>query len=183
MKTLVPAQKTMRKKTLQCMAETLCQMFCGWRLIGSKPMLVALGSGTIEIDMLTGRCTFQNLPTPLLPIASELLTWTKQELISRAIPVSKIICARLAAKLSFAQVRWNLRTTEILWADDGDPGSTSMNQCTIDCESEIATDAIVYHSKLKEVQEWLPGARPSPGPTFSVPGDPKIDPRAYKVGR
>lgn len=173
----------MRKKRLQCMAETVCQMFCGWRLTGSKPMLVALGSGTIRIDMLTGRCTFNDKPTPLLPIASELLIWTRQELISRDIPVSRIICARLSAKLSFSQVRWNLRTTETLWADAGDPGSMSMHQCTFDCESEIATDTDVYHSTLREVQEWLPGVRPSPGPAFSVPGYRKIESRAYKLGR
>jgi hypothetical protein len=173
----------MRKKRLQCMAETVCQMFCGWRLTGSKPMLVELGSGTIGIDMLTGRCTFHNKPTPLLPIASELLIWTRQELISRDIPISKILFARLAAKLSFSQVRWNLRTTEILWADNGDPGSTNMHQCTFDCESEIATDADVYHSTLREVQEWLPGVRPSPGPAFSVPGYRNIESRAYKLGR
>lgn len=175
--------KTTQEKRLQCMAETLCQMFCGWRLIGSKPILVALGSGTIGIDLLTGRCTFQNKPTSLLPIASELLAWIKQELVSRDIPVSRITFARLTAKLSFARVRWNLRTTETFCADDGDPGSTSMHQCTFDCESEIATDAIVYHSKLREVQEWLPGVRPCPGPTFLVSGYRKIRSRAYKLSR
>jgi hypothetical protein len=149
--------KTMREKRMQHVADILCQMFCGWRLIESKPMLVDLGSGTVEIDALTGQCTFQNKPTPQLPIAGDLLAWTKEELVSHHIPIGAIIRARIAAKLTFAQVRWKIRTTEIFFADDGDARSMKIQQCTFDCESEIATDAIVYHSKLKAVQEWFLG--------------------------
>jgi hypothetical protein len=46
-------------KGLQHVADTMCQMFCGWRLIESKPNLANLGSGTLEIDTITGQCLFQ----------------------------------------------------------------------------------------------------------------------------
>jgi hypothetical protein len=149
--------KTMHEKTMQHVADILCQMFCGWRLIASKPMLVELGSGTVEIDALTGQCTFQNKPTPQLPIAEDLLAWTKEELTSHHIAVAGVIRARIAAKLTFAQVRWRIRSTEIFFANEGDARAMKLHQCTFDCESEIATDAIVYHSRLREVQEWFLG--------------------------
>jgi hypothetical protein len=149
--------KTMREKRMQHVADILCQMFCGWRLILSKPMLLDLGSGTVEIDALTGQCMFQNNPTPQLPIAKDLLAWTKEELVSHHIAIAGVIRARIAAKLTFAQVRWKIRTAETCFADDGDARSMKLHQCTFDCESEIAMDAIVYHSRLREVQEWFLG--------------------------
>src|SRR5689334_12628046 len=51
--------KMMNRKRLQHVADTMCQMFCGWRLIESKPNLVNLGSGILEIDAITGQCVFQ----------------------------------------------------------------------------------------------------------------------------
>ena len=52
-------RKEMGRKRLQHVADTMCQMFCGWRLIGSKRSLVKLGAGTLEIDVITGECSFQ----------------------------------------------------------------------------------------------------------------------------
>jgi hypothetical protein len=100
---------------------------------------------------------FQNKPTPQLPIAKDLLAWTKEELVSHHIAVAGVIRARIAAKLIFAQVRWKIRTAETCFADDGDARSMKLHQCTFDCESEIAMDAVVYHSRLREVQEWFLG--------------------------
>jgi hypothetical protein len=113
--------------------------------------------GTVEIDALAGQCKFQNKPTPQLPIARDLLAWTKEELVSHDIAIAGVILARIAAKLTFAQVRWGIRTTEIFFADDGDARAMKLRQCSFDCENEIATDANVFHSRLREVQEWFLG--------------------------
>lgn len=43
----------MRRKRLQHAADTLCHMFCGWRLVNSYQELERLGSGTLLIDALT----------------------------------------------------------------------------------------------------------------------------------
>ena len=44
----------MRRKRLQHAADNLCQMFCGWQQASSKHRLVELGSGSLEIDVLSG---------------------------------------------------------------------------------------------------------------------------------
>lgn len=87
----------MNRKRLQNLADNLCQMFCGWRLNGSKPMLMELGSGTLEIDVLTATCTFQNQLTIPLPIAQELSSWMQKELSAHQIPITTVLRARLAA--------------------------------------------------------------------------------------
>jgi hypothetical protein len=54
-------------------------MFCGWRLIESKPNLVNLGSGTLEIDAITGQCLFQDKSIDQLKIAEEIRAWLRQD--------------------------------------------------------------------------------------------------------
>lgn len=54
----------MRRKRLQHTADTICRMFCGWRLVNCMPQLVDLGSGTIHIDVLTGSCSFDGEAIP-----------------------------------------------------------------------------------------------------------------------
>src|SRR5882724_3860401 len=107
----------MRKKRLKNVADTLCQMFCGWRLVGSKRMLVELGSGTLEIDALTGQCQLQGEPIVQLPIARELVGWMKQDLATHRIPTTVLVRARLSVRLSFSQVPWNTRTKEIFYSN------------------------------------------------------------------
>jgi hypothetical protein len=67
--------KTIHVKRLQHVADTMCQMFCGWRLIESNPNLVNLGSGALEIDAITGQCLFQGKSIDQLKIAEEIRAW------------------------------------------------------------------------------------------------------------
>jgi hypothetical protein len=55
-------------------------VFCGWRLIESQPNLLKLGSGTLEIDAITGQCVFQGKTTGQLTIAEEIRAWLQQDL-------------------------------------------------------------------------------------------------------
>ncbi len=48
----------MRRKRLKHAADTLCNMFCGWRLANSYSDLETLGLGTLEIDALSGDARF-----------------------------------------------------------------------------------------------------------------------------
>jgi hypothetical protein len=82
--------KTMRRKRLQHVADTMCQMFCGWRLIESKPNLLKLGSGTLEIDAVTGQCVFQGETTGQLTIAEEIRAWLQQDLATNKIPIAAL---------------------------------------------------------------------------------------------
>jgi hypothetical protein len=81
----------MRRKRLKHATEAMCQIFCGWRLDTSKPTLVKLGSGVLEIDALTGQCAFSGEPAVELPIAKELHLWLQQELVNSKIPVSALL--------------------------------------------------------------------------------------------
>jgi hypothetical protein len=147
----------MRTKRLQHVADTMCQMFCGWRLIGSKPNLVNLGSGTLEIDAITGQCFFQGQIIAQLAIAEEIRAWMQDDLAANKIPVAALTVARLSVKLSFSVVPWNKQTREIFHSDEGAVRTEKMNRCTIECDSNVATDEAVYRSKSTAVQEWPVG--------------------------
>ncbi len=77
----------------------MCQMFCGWRLIESKPNLLKLGSGTLEIDAITGQCVFQGKATRQLTIAEEICAWLQHDLATNNIPIAALTGAHLDVKL------------------------------------------------------------------------------------
>jgi hypothetical protein len=128
-------------------------MFCGWRLMGSKPTLVELGSGVLEIDSLTRQCHFHSQPIVQLAIAKELVGWMQQDLATNKIPIATLNHARLTVKLTFNRVPWNEKTKEIFYSDNMAVRTQEMCPCTFDCDSEVATPVAAYRSKLNEVQE------------------------------
>jgi hypothetical protein len=153
----------MRWKRLQHVADTMCQMFCGWRLIESKANLVELGSGTLEIDAISGQCLFQGEPIGQLTIAEEIRAWMQQDLATSKIPIAVLTDAHLAARLTFSVVPWAKLSKEIFYSDGKAVRTKKMNRCVIECDSNVSTDEAVYRSKLREVQEWPlvgPSARP-----------------------
>ena len=48
----------MKRKRFNHQVETLCQIFCGWRLVNSHDHLTKLGSGEIRIDLLKKQAFF-----------------------------------------------------------------------------------------------------------------------------
>jgi hypothetical protein len=129
-------------------------MFCGWRLIGSKLNLAKLGSGTLEIDAITGQCLFQGKTIGQLTIAQEIRAWLQQDATTNRIPIAALTGARLTVKLSFSEVPWNEHTKEIFYSNGKVVRTEKMNRCTMECDSNVTTNEDVYHSKLTEVQEW-----------------------------
>ena len=144
----------MREKRLQHAADTMSQMFCGWRLIGSKPNLLKLGSGTLEIDAISGQCLFQGKTIGQLTIAEEIRAWLQQDLATNKIPIAVLTGAHLAVRLSFSVVPWNEPAREIFYSDGKTVRTEKMNRCVMECDSNVTTDEGVYRSQLKEVQEW-----------------------------
>lgn len=144
----------MRRKKLKNVANTVCQMFCGWRLHASKPMLVILGSGNLVIDVLSGRCQFNGHSITQLPIARELVEWVKQDLARSRIPAVVLTRAHVAVKLSFSQVPWNTKTKHIFYKAGKAVLLERMHKCVFECESEVTTKKAAYHSKLVASQEW-----------------------------
>ena len=156
----------MHRKRLQHVADTLCQMFCGWRLIGSKPNLVNLGSGTLEIDAITGQYFFQSKTIGLLSIAEEIRAWLQQDLATNKISIAVLTGAHLTVKLSFSVVPWSEPTRDIFYSDGKAVRTERMNRCIMECDSNVTTNEAAYRSKLVEVQEWPLGwpANTSPSP-------------------
>ena len=144
----------MHRKRFQHVADTMCQMFCGWRFNESKPNLLNLGSGTLEIDAITGHCDFQGKRIGQLTIAEEIRAWLQQDLATNKIPISVLTGAHFAVKLSFSLVPWNERTKEIFYSGGKAVRTEKMNRCVMECHSNVTTDESVYHSKLIEAQEW-----------------------------
>jgi hypothetical protein len=144
----------MHRKRLQHVADTMCQMFCGWRLIQSKPNLLNLGSGTLEIDAITGQCHFQGKSIGQLTIAEEIRAWMEQDLATNRIPIADLMGAHLKVKLSFSVVPWNATTKEIFYSDGKVVRTEEMNRCVMECDSKITTDETFYSSQLVEAQEW-----------------------------
>ena len=129
-------------------------MFCGWRLVESKPNLLNLGSGTLEIYAITGQCHFEGKATGKLTIAEEIRAWLQQDLATNKIPIAALTSAHLAVELSFSVVPWNEPTREIFYSDGKAVRTEQMNRCVMKCDSSVTTDEAVYRSKLIEAQEW-----------------------------
>ncbi len=148
----------MRTRRLKHAADTICQIFCGWRLINSKAQLVELGSGTIRIDVLSGDCLWDGRPVPSLSIAGEVHLWFLADLEANGIPVEAITRAVLEAKLSFSTIpRGDGVTGEEHFSDGRLVWSDTVQRCVIRCECEIATDEHVYRSQVDDVEEWPVG--------------------------
>jgi len=121
-------------------------MFCGWRLIGSKPNLVDLGSGTLEIDAVTGQCFFQGQIIDQLKIAEEIRAWMQDDLAANKIPIAALTGARLSVKLSFSLVPWNTHTREIFHSDAGAVPTEKMNRCNMECENGLSAGPRIMSS-------------------------------------
>jgi hypothetical protein len=148
-----------RRKRLKHNAFILCHMFCGWRLVNSFDRLVALGSGTLEIDALTAGCRFNGEPIESLSIAWELHHWLRDDLAAQGLPVEDIRSARLVARLELSEV---VRRARVTRAQHFGPGGQHMSgpafhRCTIACRGEVVTEDAVYEAEYEDVEEWPVG--------------------------
>ena len=145
----------MRRKRLQHAADTLCHMFCGWRLIGDKPRLVELGSGTVEIDALSGACRFNSSPIDPLSIATELRLWLVEDLKSHSILLSELQVARVDANLDFSEIAASDRRTSGEFYVPGRSQRTARwHRCKITCSSAVVSGEDEYRSSYSDLEEW-----------------------------
>ena len=145
----------MQRERLQQIADTMCQMFCGCRLTGCKSSLVRFGSGTLEIDTMTGECSFDGTSIGQLTIAEEIRAWIYDYLATNGIPAQTLTGARLSVKLLFSGVlRRSGPLKEIYSTREKAVQAGNMYRCVMDCESIVTTDRAVYRSHLVKVREW-----------------------------
>ncbi len=163
-------EMTMRRKRLQHCADTLCHMFCGWRLVNSYQAIESLGSGMLAIDVLTTEAKFGETVTDPLPIAGELQHWLMTELKAHSIPIDRILSAMMFAKLDLTKTSWKNRMSRDHCFDHkgAEIVSREINRCVIACSSRIVTDETEYVSKFHNIEEWpegFPGKHQLPMPS------------------
>jgi len=156
----------MPRNVLKNAADTLCRMFCGWRLMSSKNRLVERGSGVLEIDVLTGECFFDEKQIRKLPLATELQLSLQRLLTANRIR-EPIVRARLRVKLSFSTINWEERknAVEKFHVHGELIHPTQLHQCKFQCEAEVTQGARIFRSNYEEIEEWpigWPGDSDSP---------------------
>ncbi len=146
----------MRRKRLNHAADTLCQMFRGWRIMNSYQGLAALGSGVLVIDTIAATCTFNGKRIEPLHIAGELHAWLAEDLHDHQIPLAAICSATLTVQMTLTQIAAKQRTTSVQhMAVGGQPiRKGGFLRLAVQCASCITTDEDRYEATLSDVIEW-----------------------------
>lgn len=148
----------MRRKRLQHVAQNLCQMFCGWRLVNSYRDVERLGSGTLEVNALEGNCVFDGEPIGSTAIAAELQAWLEEDLRRNKIPATALRHARVTATLRLSTVNARDRVTSDQHFSQGKALQAGrFNRLAITCIGEVATDEAIYMAEYDDVGEWPVG--------------------------
>src|SRR5579862_895291 len=144
----------MRERELQGTANTLCQMFCGWQMVFTMRNLAALGSGTLEIDLLSCEHRFDHRSIEALPISSVL-----QRSLRRNSTADALQKAQITATLKFSRVSSENRdpTSPDFYKSGVLVGTKEMHRCEIHCQCELITRNHTYSGSHQETREWPVG--------------------------
>ena len=143
----------MKLKRLNHAAQNICQIFCGWRLNPSLQRIAELGSGVLDIDVLSGRCIFNGNPVESLRIAEEIRAWFLEDLSKSGISVSNIHLASLQIELQLSRVLWN-PGGEKFFEDGREVMTAEMNMCQMQCTSIIAMHGKRYKGEHNSGRRW-----------------------------
>jgi hypothetical protein len=83
------------RKILQDVANTLPQMFVGWRMAEDLEILVELPDGALEIDVLTETVRHSSGSTLRLHVAGELAAWLGDQLDEASLSLTELTKAHL----------------------------------------------------------------------------------------
>jgi len=147
----------MGKKRLQHIANTLCQIFCGWETFFDYHELVKLGSGTLRINVLTADGYFNNLPIRQLYIAKGLNAWLKEECKTNNIEITFLISVQLSVEMDFSVIGWEEREYSLgekFFIEDKPYQTDKMHRCYFKCEGIVQTSEKIYKSKHSRIREW-----------------------------
>lgn len=148
----------MRRKRFKHHVDIFCDMFCGWRLASSYDRLVELGSGSLEIDVLTERCSKDGVSITPLSIAGELGVWFRDDARAAGIELSSVRVARLRVSLLIEPLTGRRRTNVVF------PGreETGYVRCQFDCSALLESEGDRYEAHRQDYQEWpSPFTRPT----------------------
>lgn len=129
----------MRRKVIQDLANTLCQMLVGWRMGEDLETLAALPDGVLVVDALAGTARHDQAGPVRLHIAGELQAWLAERLSAQQIPLQAIDSAQVTATIRTDGVSTNRQQVV----------SFDFSVCSV-----IATEQCQYVGKLHEVHHW-----------------------------
>jgi hypothetical protein len=159
-----------RRKVLQDIANTLCDMLVGWRMGEDLETLSDLPDGTLRFDLLNCQASHSVGRDLSLHVAGELSAWFEHRLREHGISRADILRAELVADFSTDRVKTNRkRIVSFDWK----------------CSSRITTDEKVYEGQLKEKHQWhsrLPPNTSSGRVENKVPSS-DAGPRAAQLNR
>lgn len=125
----------MRRKVLQDIANTLCQMVVGWRMGEDWERIAALPDGSLQFDVLSGEVTHSAEGKVDLWVAGELKAWLQHRLQAERIDSSKIDHVSLVASYRLDRIRTDRK--RIVSFD-------------FECRSELLTDERAYEGTFVE---------------------------------
>ena len=127
--------------------------------MNSYSQLVELGTGRLEVNVLTGTCEFEGQPIDQLIIAGALQSWLTDDLLTHRINPASLLRAKLVAALELSNIDSKQRVTsdhhmsrEGKVLEEG-----TFHRLAIHCTSEVATDEKVYRSEYSDIEEFPPG--------------------------
>ena len=129
----------MRRKILQHFSDVCCQMFITSLRNYDRINFVLFGSGVVEIDFLTQRCTHNHIGISPLFYCIEYRDWLEKNCSRNRIAFSALLASRMTVEMTVNTFR----------NQSGMPGwmDTSIN---FNCSSLIATDEKDYVSNSEE---------------------------------
>jgi hypothetical protein len=134
----------MRRKVIQDFANVFCQRYLQLPSGYDLASFAHYGSGTYELDILSGECAFNGQTIPKLKTCDVYKEWLLKQLNQHLISPDGIEAANLKVEVEISQVR--------VWQSYGHEYATA--HFAFDCQSEIRTDERSYISRMSGQQLW-----------------------------
>ena len=134
----------MRRKVLQDFANTLCQNYVDLTGGFDAAAFACYGSGTALMNFLSGNCTFNDLPIPVLKGCTVLKDWLHQRFAVHAIVVQEIALAQMTVSVVVSQLNFRRISNHAFYS-----GHFNFN-----CLCEIRTDDKMYCGQMIGEKVW-----------------------------
>ncbi|QNH18888.1 hypothetical protein HEP74_04064 [Xanthomonas sp. SS] len=145
----------MRRKVLQDIANTLCQMMVGWRMGDDYERMSELPDGTIYFDLLEKTATHNAGDSPTLWIAGELSAWLEHRLGVEKIDRSELVHAQLELRYETSRIRTNRK--QVVSFD-------------FECRSSLRTDVVEYRGSVVDRHAYHQRIASSPSSKPAIGG-------------
>jgi hypothetical protein len=141
----------MRRGLLQDYANQVCQKAAGWLMTLDGPLLLAAGTGTLEIDLLTGQTLMNGTGQARPPLTySEVGPWLDEARSRDDVPPDVIEAFNL--NIHFA-------------IEEGSDRGLETRRVFLDCSSRVKTADRTFEGRHRKTERW---SRSSPAAAWDV---------------